>query len=106
MPLIIKKKSQSRMVVTHEDGPSGRVKRIYIGTTPTPREKKSNPKPLPEISLKEPGRLRIAHLLRLLGISRTTLYIGIQSGRYPAPDGRDGRMPYWNTETIAHWLSR
>lgn len=58
----------------------------------------------PEISLDQPGRLRVAHLLALFGISHATLYAGIQSGRYPKRDGLDGRLPYWKTETIREFL--
>jgi len=52
----------------------------------------------PVISLSEPGRLRVAHLMALFAISHSTLYQGIREGRYPQPDGRDGRFPFWKTE--------
>lgn len=58
----------------------------------------------PEISLEEPGRLRVAHLLALLGISHSTLYAGLKSGRYPPFDGRDGGIPYWRTSTVRTFL--
>jgi predicted DNA-binding transcriptional regulator AlpA len=58
----------------------------------------------PTISLDQPGRLRVAHLLSVLGVSHSTLYSGMSNGRYPKPDGADGRMPYWNTETIRSFL--
>ena len=54
----------------------------------------------PIISLDQPGRLRVAHLLSLLSVSHSTLYAGIKSGRYPKPDGIDGKIPFWNTSTI------
>jgi len=54
----------------------------------------------PIISLDQPGRLRVAHLLSLLSVSHTTLYAGLKSGRYPKPDGRDGNMPFWFTATV------
>lgn len=54
----------------------------------------------PTISLDQPGRLRVAHLLSLLAVSHSTLYAGIKSGRYPKPDGMDGKIPYWWTSTI------
>ena len=40
----------------------------------------------PLIGLDQLGRLRVAHLLALLGISHTTLYAGLRTGRYPPPD--------------------
>ena len=58
----------------------------------------------PIISLDQPGRLRVAHLLSLLSVCHTTLYVGIKSGRYPKPDGVDGKIPYWNTGTIKLFL--
>ncbi len=59
----------------------------------------------PEISLDQMGRLRVANLLAIFNVSHSTLYSGIHSGRYPAPDGRDGSFPYWNTATIKTFLS-
>lgn len=58
----------------------------------------------PLVSLFEPGRLRVAHLLALFGVSSSTLYAGIKTGRYPEPDGKDGTLPYWNTSTIKRFL--
>jgi len=58
----------------------------------------------PTISLDQPGRLRVSHLMSLLGVGHSTLYEGIKRKRYPAPDGRDGKIPYWNTQTIKHFL--
>lgn len=58
----------------------------------------------PAISLDQPGRLRVAHVLAILGIGHSTLYAGMRVGRYPKPDGRDGAIPYWNTETIRLFL--
>lgn len=58
------------------------------------------------IDLSQPGRLRIAHLLRLFAISRTTLHDRINGGAIPKPDGHDGRMPYWFTSTIRPLLEK
>jgi len=58
----------------------------------------------PTISLEQTGRLRVANLLAILGISHSTLYAGVKSGRYPAPSGRDGSFPFWNTATIRNFL--
>jgi len=45
-------------------------------------------------------RLHIKDLLTFYGVSRTTLYEGVKSGRYPAPDGKDQTRPYWLASTI------
>lgn len=58
----------------------------------------------PLINLDQMGRLRVSHLTALLAVSRSTLYAGIASGRYPDPDGKDGKMPYWLTTTIKAFL--
>jgi len=58
----------------------------------------------PSISLDQPGRLRVAHLLCILSVSHSTLYSGIKKGRYPKPDGHDGKIPYWNTGTLKIFL--
>jgi predicted DNA-binding transcriptional regulator AlpA len=58
----------------------------------------------PLIDLSEPGRLRVAHLLALLGVSHSTFYSGTKSGRYPKADGKDGNFPYWKTSTIKRFL--
>lgn len=58
----------------------------------------------PTISLTQPGRLRVSHILALLGVSHSTLYAGLKSGRYPEPDGYDGHMPFWKTGTIRKFI--
>jgi predicted DNA-binding transcriptional regulator AlpA len=58
----------------------------------------------PTISLDQPGRLRVAHVMSLLGVGHSTLYEGVRRKRYPRPDGHDGKIPYWNTETIRRFL--
>jgi len=58
----------------------------------------------PLINLDQTGRLRVSHLTALLAVSRSTLYAGIASGRYPQPDGKDGKMPYWLTSTVREYL--
>jgi len=58
----------------------------------------------PTLDLKQPGRLRVCHLLALLSVSHSTLYAGFKTGRYPTPDGHDGQLPYWKTETMRQFL--
>lgn len=58
----------------------------------------------PTISLDQMGRLRVANLLAIFNVSHSTLYAGLKSSRYPSFDGRDGRIPYWNTSTIKNFL--
>lgn len=58
----------------------------------------------PIIDINQPGRLRVANLLAIFGISHSTLYVGMKNGRYPKRDGLDGSIPYWKTETIKDYL--
>ena len=58
----------------------------------------------PEISLDQPGRLRVANLLAIFNVSHSTLYAGVKRGRYPSPDGWDGNFPFWKTSTIKKFL--
>lgn len=58
----------------------------------------------PNISLDQPGRLRVVNVMALLCVSHATLYKGMKAGRYPQPDGYDGARPYWKTATIREFL--
>lgn len=62
------------------------------------------PRP-PVISLHQPGRLRVANVIALLGVSHSSLYAGMRVHRYPRADGYDGVIPYWNTSTIHAFLA-
>jgi hypothetical protein len=59
----------------------------------------------PIISLDQEGRLRVANMLAILNVSHSTFYAGLKTGRYPAPDGLDGKIPYWATSTIRCFLN-
>jgi hypothetical protein len=80
-----------------------------MSTTPKKQIGHTAPK-APIISLDQPGRLRVAHLLAILGVSHATLYAGLKpkpgetTTRYPVPDGRDGKLPWWHTNTIRAFL--
>jgi predicted DNA-binding transcriptional regulator AlpA len=58
----------------------------------------------PPFRLDVKARLRVKHMLALLGISHSTFCAGIKSGRYPRPDGYDGKLPFWNTSTANDFL--
>ena len=55
------------------------------------------------ISLDQPGRLRVGHIMNLLSLSHSSIYQHIAINRIPKPDGYDPR-PYWNTKTIKSLL--
>ena len=77
------------------------------GTVTLPKKQRGHTRPrAPVIGLDQPGRLRVAHLLAILGISHATLYAGLKTGRYPKPDGRDGKFPFWKTESHPCVLGR
>lgn len=58
----------------------------------------------PLIDINSPGRLRCAHILALCGFSHSTLYSRMKAGTFPAPDGRDGGLNFWRTDTIRSYL--
>lgn len=62
-----------------------------------------SPRP-PLVDINGLGRLRTAHVLALTGISHSTLYARMKLDQFPKPDGMDGRMIYWNTQTIRAYL--
>jgi hypothetical protein len=73
-------------------------------TTPPKRQRGHTSPKAPLIGLDQTGRLRLANCLAILSIHHSTFCRGVRSGRYPPPDGRDGKFPYWNTKTIASFL--
>lgn len=78
-----------------------------IELRPVPKKSRGHTRPAaPLIDLDGPGRLRVAHLLALFGISHSTLYARIRVGRFPKPDGMDGRIPFWNTSTVRFALAQ
>lgn len=73
--------------------------------SPLPAKRSCHVKPRnPVIDLNGPGRLRTAHVLALCGISHSTLYARLKSLSFPQPDGKDGGLNYWNTQTIKTYL--
>jgi len=62
---------------------------------------------VPTISLHEPGRLRVGHVLALFSLSHSALYARLRNPNpkhsFPQPDGRDPR-PWWSTATIKKQL--
>ena len=56
--------------------------------------------------LPEAGLVRKKVVLQVLGISSTTLWRLLKSGRFPQPDLRLGeRMPMWRAEDVRNWLA-
>lgn len=70
-----------------------------------PRKQRGHTLPrIPLIGLDHVGWLHVGNLLALLGVSHSTLYAGLKTNRYPAPDSRDGKRPVWKTGTIKAFL--
>lgn len=69
------------------------------------KRKSGHTKPkAPQISLHEPGFIRVAHFQALLGdLSHSAFYARLKLGRVPKPDGHDPR-PYWKTSTVRDFL--
>ena len=58
----------------------------------------------PTMSLNFEARLRVSQVLGYLNVSHSTFYAGMKNNRYPKPDGYDGKMPYWHSATIKHFI--
>ena len=65
----------------------------------------TRPKP-PLTDIGGPGRQRVANMLALLNVSHSTFYSRVRDNVYPAPDGHDGRFPYWHNETVRNLLGK
>ena len=82
-----------------------RVRAKPLAASSQPARHSSHVKPRsPVIDVNGPGRLRTAHVLALCGISHSTLYARLKAGAFPQPDGKDGGLNYWNTQTIRQYL--
>jgi len=70
-----------------------------------PTKQRGHVKPRnPIININNLGRLRSGHVLALCGFSHSTLYSRMKNGLFPLPDGKDGGLNYWNTQTIKCYL--
>ena len=78
------------------------------GTTAAKKAKRSgHSKPLaPPASLGDLARVRVGHLMSLLGIAHSTVYERLDSGAIPPPDGHDGRRPFWRVSTVRAFLEK
>lgn len=72
---------------------------MYNSLTDSSRSSSRSRAKAPQIDLNQPGRLSVGNMLALFNVSAATFYAGIKSGRYPQPDGYDGRKPFWKTGT-------
>ena len=57
--------------------------------------------PLPEV-----GFIRLPHVLHVLGIAKTTFYVGIESGIFPKPKKLTARTAVWSVEEIRALIDR
>jgi hypothetical protein len=87
------------------------VRALKAPVTPAPAKPKkkyngnTKARPVP-FGIDQPGRLRVGHLLTLLGgICPATFYKRLNAGDVPPPDGRNPR-PYWMTSTIREYLQK
>jgi len=66
-------------------------------TSPQSRRRRAR---APLMTLDQPGRLYVAHLMHLFQCSHQTIYSRVAQGAYPRPDGYDGKRPFWHTSTL------
>ncbi len=94
--IIYKSRGIKKVLTKTEEGT------IWIEERLKPVRKTKKTVPVPPLIGAE--RLRVADVLVLLGISRSTLYAGVATGRYPPADGKDGNIPFWKASTIKGFL--
>lgn len=86
------------MAIRFKASPSNAIEQVL---TPLKRKSTGHTRPRPPtIDMYAPGRVRVANLMALLDVSHSTLYKRIADGKFPEPDDRDGRIPFWYTSTI------
>ena len=61
---------------------------------------------LPRVSLDQPARLRVGHLMTLYGLSHSSIYAHLRKKLIPEPDGVISGRSYWRTDTIRKDLER
>jgi predicted DNA-binding transcriptional regulator AlpA len=52
------------------------------------------------------GYIRLKELLKLIPVSKSTLYAGIKSGAYPAPVRIGARISAWRVSDIRELLTK
>ena len=52
------------------------------------------------LALEDLRRVHLKEFARLMGVSTSTFYMRLSEHRYPAPDGYDGKRPYWLQRTV------
>ncbi|MDO5625721.1 MAG: hypothetical protein Q4G71_13655 [Pseudomonadota bacterium] len=67
---------------------------------PTKRNNHSRPLDIQGIDLKTDQRLLLGHVLGFMKTTDSTLSRWIKEGKFPAPDGKQGRRPFWFSATI------
>lgn len=68
--------------------------------TSKPNKGHSRPLDIQGIDLNTPQRLLAGHVMAFLKTSHSTLARWIDEGKFPPPDGHQGRRPYWFASTI------
>lgn len=57
-------------------------------------------------SLPETGFIRLPRLLTLIPFSRSTLYLKVKQGTFPAPVKLSVRVAAWKVETIREYIEQ
>lgn len=72
----------------------------YKADAPAPRKTPAQPATLPVNLLQAGGLLRLAQVLQLVPVSRSTWWAGVRSGRYPQPVKLGERATAWKADDI------
>lgn len=48
--------------------------------------------------------LRLKDVMRLVGLSRSTIYVRLAAGKFPAPVYPAPNLPRWRSDTLQEWI--
>jgi predicted DNA-binding transcriptional regulator AlpA len=82
------------------------IKPLIAGNAVLAKPKKAKPVKKAAYDLTQPGRLRAAAVIQILGISRTTFYRRVREGQFPAASGKDNGVVYWDTAVVRAFLEK
>jgi hypothetical protein len=101
--VVVKLKSSLSLVAAQPCPPA-----VCTPAPDTPKRQRGHggARPLPvTLSLNEPWRVRVGHMLTLLEITDNTFYARKKAGLIPPQDGFD-TAPFWLSSTVREYLSK
>lgn len=105
MPVTINKTSAPAETQAEPVNTSPEVNIASAQEKPRKRNNHSRALDIQGIDLATDQRLLLGHVLSFMKTTDTTLVRWIDEGKFPEPDGRQGRRPFWFSATIRPHVS-